>query len=323
MSFNVQAFLEKPLNRFMGAGGTGMRIADFEGDVLDQSNLPFIRGGIIQGNGVGYQPIAVFGSVPRSVKSRWGAEWKKAAVEYYDRTGLVAFSGEQIPHKGNYFDLDPTYKDHAGDPLLRMTMNWHENERKMVEFMNAKMVEIAHAMGAKEVNPSAGYGKYDVARYQSTHVQGGTMMAPSPDRGVVNTHLQHWQVPNLFVLGGSTMPNTGSANPTPTILALTYRTAILHRGPLFEKSGDVGVTGISHESAKDRNRTQATDNYPRSPPGQVGAPPLQSFAMCSGNPHPATSILIPSGSAIVHANFESGLGLRPRRFSSASTFVWS
>jgi gluconate 2-dehydrogenase alpha chain len=225
VSFNVQAFLEKPLNRFMGAGGTGVRIADFEGDVLDQSNLPFIRGGIIQGNGVGYQPIAVFGSVPRSVKSRWGAEWKKAAVEYYDRTGLVAFSGEQIPNRENYFDLDPTYKDHAGDPLLRMTMNWHENERKMVEFMNAKMVEIAHAMGAKEVNASAGYGNYDVARYQSTHVQGGTMMAASPDRGVVNTYLQHWQVPNLFVLGGSTMPNTGSANPTPTILALTYRTA--------------------------------------------------------------------------------------------------
>jgi gluconate 2-dehydrogenase alpha chain len=42
---------------------------------------------------------------------------------------------------------------------------------------------------------------------------------------VVNTFLQYWQVSNHFVLGGSTMPNTGSANPTPTILALTYRTA--------------------------------------------------------------------------------------------------
>jgi gluconate 2-dehydrogenase alpha chain len=63
-----------------------------------------------------------------------------------------------------------------------------------------------------------------VVSYQSTHVQGGTIMAPTPDRGVVNPHLQHWQLPNLFVLGASTFPNTGSANPTPTILALTYRT---------------------------------------------------------------------------------------------------
>jgi len=209
----------------MGAGGIGLRIADLEGDVLDQSNLPFIRGGIFQGHSVGYQPIAVFGSVPRSVKSRWGAEWKKASVEYYDRTGTVSFSGEQIPYKGNYIDLDPTYKDHAGDPLLRLTINWRENERKMVEYMTAKGVEIARAMGAKEINPFPGYGDYDVTRYQSTHVQGGTIMAPSPERGVVNPYLQHWQVPNLFILGASTFPNTGSANPTPTILALTYRTA--------------------------------------------------------------------------------------------------
>jgi gluconate 2-dehydrogenase alpha chain len=50
-------------------------------------------------------------------------------------------------------------------------------------------------------------------------------MAPSPDQGVVNPFQQHWQIPNLFVVGGSTFPNTGAANPTPTMLALTMRTA--------------------------------------------------------------------------------------------------
>jgi gluconate 2-dehydrogenase alpha chain len=42
---------------------------------------------------------------------------------------------------------------------------------------------------------------------------------------VVNPHLQHWQLPNLFVLGAPVFPQNASANPTPTILALTYRTA--------------------------------------------------------------------------------------------------
>src|SRR5665213_1495427 len=137
----------------------------------------------------------------------------------------VSFEGEQLPHNGNYFDLDPTCKDYAGDPLLRLTQNWQDNERKMAEFMTAKAVEIAHAVGAKEINPFLGYGDYDVTRYQSTHAQGGTVMASPPDRGVVNTDLQHWQIPNLFVLGASTFPNSGSANPTPTILAFTYRVA--------------------------------------------------------------------------------------------------
>jgi gluconate 2-dehydrogenase alpha chain len=223
--FGVTAFFDKPLNRFMGAGGTGVRIGDFEGDVLDQSNLPFLRGGTIQGNSVGTQPIAAFGVLPRSFKATWGEDWKKASIDYYDRTGVISFSGEQIPHKGNYFDLDPTYKNHAGDPLLRMTMNWRDNEREMAKFMNEKMLGIVRAMGAKEMNPFSGYGDYDAVRYQSTHVQGGTIMAPSPDLGVVNTYQQHWQASNLFVLGASTFPNSGAANPTPTILALTYRTA--------------------------------------------------------------------------------------------------
>ncbi len=226
VSFGVQAFLEKPMNKFMGAGGTGVRISDFDADVFDHGNLPFIRGGMIGAMSVGTQPLSTFGNTPRSMKlPRWGSAWKKTSIEYFDRTGVIAFAGEQIPHKGNHFDLDPTYKNPLGDPLLRMTINWQENERKMAEFMNAKMVEIGHAMGAKEVNPFPGYGDYDVVRYQSTHIQGGTMLATSPDRGVVNSYLQHWEIPNLFVIGASTFPNSGSSNPTPTILALTYRTA--------------------------------------------------------------------------------------------------
>jgi gluconate 2-dehydrogenase alpha chain len=240
VNVGVTAFLDKPLNRFMGAGGAGYRIADFDADVFDHSNLPFIRGGLIAAMSVGTQPISTFGTVPRSVKTQWGAEWKKAAVEYYDRTGTISFAGEQLPHKGNHFDLDPRYKNHAGDPLLRMTINWQENERKMVEFMGGKMVEIARAMGAKEVLPHASFASYDATRYQSTHVQGGTIMSTSPDRGVVNTYQQHWQVPNLFVLGASTFPNSGSANPTPTILALTYRTAAAIVDRYVKKPGVLG-----------------------------------------------------------------------------------
>jgi gluconate 2-dehydrogenase alpha chain len=64
-----------------------------------------------------------------------------------------------------------------------------------------------------------------VTRNQSTHAQGCTIMAISPDCGVVNVHQQHWDISNLFVISASTFPNSGAANPTPTILALTYRTA--------------------------------------------------------------------------------------------------
>ena len=127
--------------------------------------------------------------------------------------------------KGNYMDLDPVYKDHLGDPLLSFTLDWRENELRMAEFATAKAVEIAREMGANEVTPFPGLRSYDATRSQSTHIQGGTIMGSSPDCSVVNPYLQHWQVSNLFVLGGSAFPQNSSANPTPTIPALTYRTA--------------------------------------------------------------------------------------------------
>ena len=219
------AFFEKPLNRFMGSGAAGVCINDFDGDVFDHSELPFLRGGHLLALSMGYRPIANFGILPPSAKAGWGSAWKKAALEYYDRTGFIGFAGEHLAYKGNYMDLDPTYKDHFGDPLLRFTINWGDNERKMAEFITPKAVELARAMGAKEVSSSPGLKNYDANRYQSTHIQGGTIMGSSPDHSVINPYLQHWQVHNLFVLGASAFPQNPSAHPTLTILALAYRAA--------------------------------------------------------------------------------------------------
>ena len=50
-------------------------------------------------------------------------------------------------------------------------------------------------------------------------------MGDTPADGVVNTYLQHWDVPNLFVIGASAFPHAGPTNPTMTALALTFRSA--------------------------------------------------------------------------------------------------
>jgi gluconate 2-dehydrogenase alpha chain len=221
----AQAFFDKPLNRFMGAGAAGMTMSDLDADSFDHSGLPFLRGGILEASVTGARPISNFGAVPPSVKDRWGANWKRSAVHSFDRTGTIGFLGEHLAYKGNFMDLDPVYKDSFGDPLLRLTLNWRDNERRVVEFITPKAVEIAKAMGATEVRPSAGLGNYDATRYQSTHVQGGAIMGASPESSVVNPYLQHWDVPNLFVPGGSSFPQNFSFHPTMTILAQTLRAA--------------------------------------------------------------------------------------------------
>lgn len=219
------AFFEQPLNRFMGSGSAATLVGDFDGDVFDRGTLPFLRGGTLGARGYGYQPITNFGVVPHSLKARWGSEWKKSAVHCYDRTGVIGFTGEHLAYKSNFMDLDPAYKDKLGDPLLRLTLDWHDNEKKMADFATTKAVEIARAMNATEITPFSGLRSYDSTRYQTTHVQGGTIMGSSPHHSVVNPYLQHWQLSNLFILGASAFPQNASANPTPTLLALVYRTA--------------------------------------------------------------------------------------------------
>jgi choline dehydrogenase-like flavoprotein len=88
------------------------------------------------------------------------------------------------------FDLDPMYTDSNGDPLLRMTLDWRENERRLADFAVAKSLEIVRAMGATDFTPSHGLGSYDTRVYQSSRVQGGTIMGKSPGTSVVNPYLK-------------------------------------------------------------------------------------------------------------------------------------
>jgi gluconate 2-dehydrogenase alpha chain len=219
------AFFDQPLNRFMGSGASGFVFNDLDGDLFDHSNLPFLRGGAFLGRSARSLPIGESDTLPKSVTATWGSEWKKAVLHYYDRAGRITFIGDHFAYKSNYMDLDPTYKDHWGDPLLRLTIDWHDNERKLSEFVAQKGEQLARAMGAKEWNTAPVLTHYDATRYQSSHVQGGAIMGASPETSVVNSYLQHWQTPNLFVLGASSFPQNASANPTPTLLAQTLRTA--------------------------------------------------------------------------------------------------
>lgn len=235
----AQVFLDQTVNRFMGAASAGIRIGDMDGDLIDHKNLPFLRGGNFGAMSSGYQPITTFGTLPRSIQSSWGAEWKKAAIHFYDRWGFINFLGEHFAYRGNFMDLDPRYTDQFGDPLLRLTLDWQENELKMFAFARDKAVEMARAMGAKDINPFDSFVPLNLPQTPLTHTCGGAILSNNPERSVVNTYMQHWNIPNLFVIGGSAFPQQASANPTLTILALTYRTSdqivdrYLHKpGPL-------------------------------------------------------------------------------------------
>src|SRR5699024_711408 len=121
-------FEEEKFNLAMGAGALGGMIDDINGDNFDHSDLDFIHGGMVYLLQTGNRPINS-NPVPPGTPN-WGKEFKEKSLHYFNRALTVGAQGASMPHADNYLDLDPTYKDAYGMPLLRMTYNWTEQDRK-------------------------------------------------------------------------------------------------------------------------------------------------------------------------------------------------
>src|SRR6202040_3092837 len=135
--------------------------------------------------------------------ANWGSEWKKSALNWYDKEAQLISRDMHFAYRQNYMDLDPTYTDKFGDPLLRLTLDWTEHERRQAAMLAKVNLALAKEMGAKAVRAIDSVGThYSATNYQGTHIQGGVIMGGSPERSVVNPWLQHWRMENLWVVGG-------------------------------------------------------------------------------------------------------------------------
>jgi gluconate 2-dehydrogenase alpha chain len=217
-------FEDKFFNPFMGSPGTQMVMDDFNGDNFDHSGLGFLGGCKIQLGHADGRPIS-YRPVPPGTP-RWGAAWKKATAKWYQRAARITLSGSNYANRYNYIDLDPTYKDQLGRPLLRMTYNFVENDYKVGDYCMRIALDIARAMQPTMIGPPGlRRGDYDIVPYQSTHNTGGTIMGHDPKTSVVNRYLQSWDADNLFIMGASTFPQQSAYNPTGPVGALAYWSA--------------------------------------------------------------------------------------------------
>jgi gluconate 2-dehydrogenase alpha chain len=224
-------------NPFISAGSIGMCIDEFNGDNFDHGPLGFVGGGYIgqvQTNGRPIQITAVPPGTPT-----WGSKWKQALKDNYLSTINcgAACHGSMYSYRDVYLDLDPTYKDRFGRPLMRMTIDFHDNELKMSAYLTDKYAEILQKMGAKQVVKQPREGPYDVTTYQTSHLCGGAIMGDNPGDSALNRYLQSWDIPNLFVMGASAFPQNAGYNPTGTVCALAYWSAAAIRSQYLKNPG--------------------------------------------------------------------------------------
>jgi gluconate 2-dehydrogenase alpha chain len=222
---NVTVFFEnKEINPFMAAGAHGVLIDDFNGDNFDHAGLGFFGGAWIQAGPTNGRPILTRPVPPGT--PRWGSDWKKATAKWYNHAFSIGASGANYAHRENFLDLDPTYRDALGRPLIRMSYNFRDNDHKLADYISGVLGRLAHAMNPTTMSTPAGIkGNYNVVPYQSTHNTGGTMTGTDPKTSVVNRYLQSWDADNLFVMGASVFPQNASYNPTGVVGALAYYAA--------------------------------------------------------------------------------------------------
>ncbi|KQL46677.1 GMC family oxidoreductase [Brevibacillus choshinensis] len=220
----VGFFDDKEFNLYAGAGSLAMCLDDYNGDNFDHKDLNFIHGANISLSQLGLRPIAN-NKVPEGTPS-WGKDFKAASIKYANRFLSVGAQGASMPFKHHFLDLDPTYKDVYGDPLMRITYDFEEQDRQLAAYCADKCGEIVKEMGASskiEINKKL--GPYDITPYQSTHNTGGVIMGASPETSAVNNYLQMWDAENVFVVGASAFAHNSGYNPTGTMGALSYRAA--------------------------------------------------------------------------------------------------
>ncbi|MFJ2992044.1 GMC family oxidoreductase [Pandoraea sp. NPDC087047] len=225
------------LNPFVGTGAGGVSMDDLNGDQFDHGPLGFIGGASIRHIRYGGRPIKMTPTVPGTPS--WGSKWKAGIADAYQRYMTIGISGSVMSYRDACLDLDPTYKDAYGIPLLRMTFDWHDNEYDMLGYMGDRMEEVGRAMNPEKVFRAIRKKgtHYDTRIYQSTHTTGGAIMGTNPSNSVVNRYLQSWDVSNVFVMGASAFPQNMGYNPTGVVAALAYWSAKAIREQYLKNAG--------------------------------------------------------------------------------------
>src|SRR5881394_2093668 len=76
---------------------------------------------------------------------RWGAGFKNACKEYFNRTMTLQSFCTSIPLESNSISLDPELKDAWGLPAMRVTYGEHPDTLKTRKFFADRSLEILEA----------------------------------------------------------------------------------------------------------------------------------------------------------------------------------
>jgi hypothetical protein len=129
--------------------------------------------------------------------------------------------GETIPKESNFISLDTEKKDAWDMPLLKIKVDYDDNDDKMVKDYHEQMTEMFTKAGFYDIQTTDSHQ----APGLDIHEMGGVRMGLDPKTSMLNKWNQLHACKNVFVTDGSSMTSTSTQNPSLTYMALAARAA--------------------------------------------------------------------------------------------------
>jgi choline dehydrogenase-like flavoprotein len=151
----------------------------------------------------------------------FGADFKDKLSDPGNWSVFMMMQAETVPRYENHVRLSTDQKDPWGIPQLVTSIDYTDNDLKVMNDFLEQGAEMLDKAGCKNINP------YDDHRNPGLdiHEVGGVRMGRDPKTSLLNAHNQLHAVKNVFVTDGAAMTSTGTQNPSITFMALTARAA--------------------------------------------------------------------------------------------------
>jgi choline dehydrogenase-like flavoprotein len=149
----------------------------------------------------------------------WGAGHHEALDARINHEVVMYLCGEDLPEASNRVELDWGQLDGFGLPGAKTHYTLSENSK----LLGADM--IAHAHQVLDAAGAASKRDFGLSPIWGWHLLGTARMGDDPATSVVGPFNQAHDVPNLYIVDGSSLPTSGGVNPTATIQALALRCA--------------------------------------------------------------------------------------------------
>jgi len=157
----------------------------------------------------------------RSVEPTIGAEFKEALSEPGGWGAYMYMQGETVPRETNHVRLSKDKKDQWGIPLLITSVDYDDNDQKMIKDFLEQGQAMMEAAGFKNINTFVN----DWAPGLDIHEMGGVRMGRDSKTSLLNEWNQLHQCKNVFVTDGACMTSTGNQSPSILYMAFTARAA--------------------------------------------------------------------------------------------------